>query len=184
MVYISTDFIFDGIAGAPYPVTAIPAPLNVYGMTKWEGEKLALATRDALIVRTSWLYGKTGKSFPSTVLKLAETRDEIRMVDDQKGSPTYSADLAEAILKLVDKKAAGIFHVSNSGHCTWFEFARAALELKGITRVKLTPTTSAEFNAPAKRPADSRLDCSRYAETSGAPMRPWRDALAEYLKVR
>ncbi len=182
MVYISTDYVFDGMGGAPYPVDAAPRPLNVYGKTKLEGELLTLATKDSLVVRTSWLYGKAGKSFPAAVLKLCQTQKEIRMVTDQKSSPTYAVDLAAAILKLVEKKASGIYHVSNSGSATWHEFAKAVMELKAIKGVRLAPTTSDELKAAAKRPADSRLDCSLYSRLAGAPMRDWRDALSEHLR--
>ncbi|MBI3793549.1 MAG: dTDP-4-dehydrorhamnose reductase [Nitrospinae bacterium] len=179
MVFVSTDYVFDG-SGAPYQEDATPAPLNVYGQTKLEGERAMLVLNRSLVVRTSWLYGKNGKSFPATVLGLAKTKKVIRMVNDQKGSPTYSADLAEALLKLVEMEATGIYHVCNSGHCTWYELAKAVLEIRGIN-APLEPTSSSEFNAPAKRPADSRLDCSRYAEKTGSPLRPWREALADYL---
>ncbi|MBI3581090.1 MAG: dTDP-4-dehydrorhamnose reductase [Nitrospinae bacterium] len=182
MVYISTDYVFDGKGGAPYPVGAAPNPLNVYGKTKLEGEFLTLAEKNSLVVRTSWLYGKVGKSFPAAVLRLCQTQKEIRMVTDQKSSPTYSEDLAAAIIKLLGKKASGIYHVSNSGSATWHEFAKAVMELKGIRGVKLTATTSDELKAAAKRPADSRLDCSLYSALAGAPLRDWREALAEHLR--
>ncbi len=182
MVYISTDYVFDGKGGTPYPVDAAPRPLNVYGKTKLEGEFLTLATKGSLVVRTSWLYGKVGKSFPAAVLKLCQTQKEIRMINDQKSSPTYWDDLAAALLKLVEKKVSGIYHVSNSGSATWYEFAKAVMELNGIRGVKLTPITLDEWKAPAKRPADSRLDCSLYSKLAGAPMRDWRDALAEHLR--
>ena len=181
MVYISTDYVFDGKGGAPYPVAAPPSPINVYGQTKLEGERITLAWRGHLVVRSSLLYGKVGKSFPATVLKLARTRRELKMVYYQHGSPTYSKDLAEAVLKLVEKNASGIYHVSNSGSATWFEFAKATLDLKGIKGVKIRPISSEELVASAKRPADSRLDCSLYAKAVGGPMRHWRDALSEYL---
>lgn len=181
VVYISTDYLFDGKTGAPYPVDAPPSPLNVYGKTKLEGERITLARPSNLVARTSWLYGRSGKSFPSKVLALCEKQKEIRMVADQKSSPTYSKDLAEAILILIDKNAKGIFHVSNSGSTTWHDFAKAVLELKGIKGVKLSPISSAELGAPAKRPADSRLDCGLYAKLAGGPMRDWRLALTECL---
>jgi dTDP-4-dehydrorhamnose reductase len=181
LVYISTDYVFDGKSG-PYPVGAAPSPLNVYGKTKLEGERITLEAKDSLVVRTSWLYGKTGKSFPATVLRLCQTQKEIKMVDDQKSSPTYSEDLAVAVLKLIDKKVSGIFHVSNSGSASWYEFAKAVMELKGIKGVKLSPISSDELGTAAKRPADSRLDCTLYSNLIGVPMRDWRDALAEYLE--
>lgn len=182
MVYISTDYVFDGKGGAPYPVGAATSPLNVYGKTKLEGELLTLAAKGSLVVRTSWLYGKAGKSFPAAVSRLCQTNEEIRMVSDQRSSPTYAVDLAAALLKLVEKKASGIYHVSNSGSATWHEFAKAVMELKAIRGVRLTPVGSDELKSSAKRPADSRLDCSLYSRFAGAPMRDWREALAEHLR--
>jgi dTDP-4-dehydrorhamnose reductase len=182
LVYISTDYVFDGNKGSPYTTYDIPAPLNVYGKTKLEGEKISLKIPRSLIVRTSWLFNKRGKSFPSTILNLAKTKNELKVVSDQIGSPTYSADLAVAILRLVVNKGAGIYHVSNSGSCSWHEFAVAALELKRFEGVKVIPIFSADLPSKAMRPADSRLDCGLYDRKAGKPMRNWKDALADYLK--
>lgn len=181
VVYISTDYVFDGEKEAPYSPADAPNPLNVYGETKLEGEKIVLSTPGGAVARTSWLYSKNGKSFVNTVLNLAAKNDTIKMVNDQSGAPTYSPDLAQALLTLIEKKAEGVYHIANSGHCSWFEYAKKILELKNIGGVKVLPITSAELNRPARRPRNSRLDCSDYARLAGAPLRPWDAALAEML---
>jgi len=182
LVFISSDYVFDGKKEAPYLEGDAPNPLNVYGRTKLEGEGITAQLDDSLIVRTSWLYGKTGKNFVKTMLALGEKGGPLKVVDDQVGAPTYYPDLAEAILKMVDKEVTGTVHISNSGSCSWFKFAKAIFEEKGMD-VKVLPVPSSEFPRPAKRPANSRLDCGRYAGIAGKPLRDWRDALKEYMGV-
>ncbi|MDH5542123.1 MAG: dTDP-4-dehydrorhamnose reductase [Nitrospinota bacterium] len=182
LVFISSDYVFDGKKEAPYLEGDAPNPLNVYGRTKLEGERVTAQLDDSLIVRTSWLYGNTGKNFVKTMLALGEKGGPLKVVDDQVGAPTYYPDLAEAILKMVEKEVTGTVHISNSGSCSWYEFAKAIFEEKGMD-VKVLPVPSSEFPRPAKRPANSRLDCGRYAGIAGKPLRDWRDALKEYLGV-
>ena len=181
LVFISTDYVFDGKKSSPYTVDDRPNPQSVYGRMKLEGERITAEIRGSLIARTSWLYGRSGKSFPATILRLASSQKELRIVDDQTGAPTYSHDMADAVLKLVEKRADGIFHIANSGSCTWFEFAKEILALRKVGGVEVIPITTAELNRPAQRPANSRLDCSRYEAVAGAPMRHWREALADAL---
>ena len=182
-VYLSTDYVFDGKKGSPYQVTDPLRPVCVYGRTKAQGEELVRKWGDrALIVRTAWLYG-VGKGFPDWLLGKAETAKEINIVTDQRGAPTYAPDLAQAIVQLVRMEASGTVHVTNSGECTWYQFAEAILKEAGIKKVKLVPITSEQLVRPAKRPAYSVL-----SHVSLAPyhlsMRPWQGALHEYMKTR
>ena len=180
-VYISTDYIFDGKKETPYTEDDPPNPISVYGKTKMLGEGIAAEVLGSLIVRTSWLYGSAGKSFVSTILRLASTQKELRIVNDQVGAPTCSADLALAILRLLEKDASGIYHVTNSGYCSWFDFAREIIAMWKMDGVTVIPITSLELGRPAKRPLNSRLDCSRYENVTGERMREWRTALADVL---
>lgn len=181
LVYISTDYVFDGAKEGLYAPDDTPHPLNVYGVTKREGEKIALAVPGGLVVRSSWLFSREGKSFVRTVLELAARHPEIKMVNDQTGAPTYSKDLAAALLLCIDKNASGILHVANAGACTWHGYAKKILELKGVAGVTVTPIASVELGRPARRPHNSRLDCSAYAALTGGPLRPWDEALKEML---
>jgi dTDP-4-dehydrorhamnose reductase len=175
-VYPSTDYVFDGCATTPYPPDAPTAPVNAYGRTKLAGETES-RDADTLIVRTSWLYGPSGRSFVSSIVERARQGLQLRVVDDQHGAPTSTQDLAGVIITLLEQRApAGVYHATNGGHTTWFGLARAALELAGVDAV-LEPCTSAEFPTPARRPAWSVLDCSATHEIVGA-IPHWRDALA------
>ncbi|MFQ5431922.1 MAG: dTDP-4-dehydrorhamnose reductase [Nitrospinota bacterium] len=181
VVFISTDYVYDGTKNTPYHEEDHTQPLGVYGKTKLEAEHIVDQMLDSTIIRTSWLYGKTGKNFVKTMRELVKKKNRIEVVTDQVGAPTYYLDLCEAIALLIDKGSTGLFHVVNSGYCTWFEFAKAIFEEKNID-VELAPVTSPALDRPAPRPANSRLDCSRYEEETGKKMRHWRDALRDFLK--
>ncbi|MBI5484163.1 MAG: dTDP-4-dehydrorhamnose reductase [Deltaproteobacteria bacterium] len=183
LVQISTDYVFDGGKGAPYLEDDAPNPLNVYGESKLAGEMNAAFSPEYLIVRTQWLYGLHGKNFVETMLKMAAERDEIGVVNDQIGSPTWTVDLARAVVALVDKGCLGIYHAANADFCSWNEFAKAIFEASGIT-VPVTVMTTAELDRPARRPSYSTLDCSKLARDAGIVMQPWKTALTEYLKLR
>lgn len=180
LLFVSTDYVFDGTKNAPYEIGDARNPINAYGRSKAEAEqKLASILPECCIVRTSWLFGPGGKCFPDTILKLAETRPEIKVVNDQRGSPTYTLDLAEAIIQLVGAGARGTVHCTNRGDCTWYEFASEIVRLAGrSTRVR--PTTSTEFVRPAERPKYSILSPSSL-QAYGINMPAWQQALQVYL---
>jgi dTDP-4-dehydrorhamnose reductase len=187
MLYVSTDYIYDGTKGSPYVETDQVNPLNVYGKSKLRGEqevRKVLGDEDALIVRTSWLYGHGGPNFVEAILAQVGKKDELRVVDDQAGNPTYTRDLADGIARLVEADASGTVHVSNEGTCSWCGYARRILELAGITGINVRPVTTAELGRPAARPACSALSNDRYYNITGHRLRDWQEALAEYLESR
>jgi dTDP-4-dehydrorhamnose reductase len=183
LVQVSTDYVFDGGKGTPYLEDDAPHPLNVYGESKLAGEMNAVLNPDHLIVRTQWLYGLHGKNFVETMLRLGSERDEIPVVDDQIGSPTWTVDLVHAILALVEKGCQGVYHAANEGYCSWNGFARAIFQEAGMS-VAVSAMTTEQLNRPAQRPLHSPLDCGKLAHDSGFRPQPWRDALRSYLKLR
>ncbi len=180
LLFLSTDYVFDGQGTSPYPTDHPRHPVSVYGESKARAEEQLLETLpDVCIVRTSWLFGVGGKCFPETILKLAASRPEIAVVNDQRGSPTYTPDLAAALAELCRKSARGIVHVTNAGDCTWYEFAKEILQISG-SKTTVKPVTTAEFPRPARRPAYSTLSpASR--EAYGISMPNWQDAVRRYL---
>ncbi len=183
LIFLSSDYVFDGTKRTPYEIEDTRNPINVYGRSKAEAESQLLEIApNCCIVRTSWLFGASGKCFPDTMLKLAKSQTELRVVDDQMGCPTYTADLARVIASLILKQASGIVHVTNNGSCSWFEFAQDILAASN-THTKLTPVTTEEFPRPARRPAYSVLSGRRLAEF-GISLPEWRDALKRYLDER
>ena len=182
LMFVSSDYVFDGEKPSPYEVADPRGPINVYGRSKAEAEvRLLEILPRCCIVRTSWLFGTGGKCFPDTMLQLAETRPELRVVNDQRGSPTFTPDLARAMAQLTEGGASGIVHVTNSESCSWFEFAQAVLAAHPKTRV--VPVTSAEFPRPARRPKNSVLSGASLRER-GIELPTWRDALDRYLRER
>lgn len=183
-VHVSTDYVFDGRKETAYVEDDPTGPdesLCVYGRSKLEGERRVLSAGGRpLIVRTSWVFGENGPNFVATILNLAKTRPELKVVNDQRGRPTYAADLAAAIVSLAGVEATGIVHAVNGEPCTWFDFACEIVRRAGL-RTPVKPCTSAEFPRPAKRPANSVLDTSRFDRLTGHGMRSWRDALRDYL---
>lgn len=180
LLFVSTDYVFDGTKNAPYEVSDERHPINAYGRSKADAEQKLLAVLpECCIVRTSWLYGPGGKCFPDTILKLAEAKPEIKVVNDQRGSPTYTMDLAEAVIKLVRAGASGTVHCTNRGECTWYEFACEIVRQAGkSTRVR--PTTSTDFVRPAERPKYSVLSASSL-DRHGISMPAWLESLNSYL---
>lgn len=183
LVYISTDFVFDGKKRIPYREDDKTNPLSVYGASKLRGEKLIKKNlSNYYILRTSWLYGKYGKNFVDTIVAKGKTGSLLRVVRDQVGSPTYTKDLARAIHRLLDKPAPkyGTYHISNSGNVSWYDYAREILKLARC-KAKVLPITSAELDRPAKRPAMSVMDNSKFTKLTGYKMPGWKKALKEYL---
>jgi dTDP-4-dehydrorhamnose reductase len=183
LLFLSTDYVFDGLSTSPYETGHTRAPQSIYGKSKADAEEqLIQILPDCCIARTSWLFGAGGKCFPDTILRIAATKPEIDVVDDQRGRPTYAPDLARAIIQLCRKQAAGIVHVTNAGDCSWFEFAREIIRDAGLNTV-VRPTTSDKFVRPAKRPKYSVLSAKSRAKY-GIDMPHWRDALQAYLSER
>jgi dTDP-4-dehydrorhamnose reductase/dTDP-4-dehydrorhamnose 3,5-epimerase len=181
-VYISTDYVFDGIGDEPYDENKETNPINHYGYTKEIGEKIVRNFLDKyFIVRTSWVYGINGDNFVKTMLKLAETKDEINVVSDQVGSPTYTKDLAKFIIDLVQTDNYGTYHGINEGYCSWYEFAEAIFEKTGI-EIKVNPITSDNYPTKAKRPRNSRLSIENTNKASIEKLPHWEDALSRFLR--
>lgn len=183
LIYISTDFVFDGTKNHPYTEEDVPKPINIYGKSKLDGERQIQAIYpNHLIIRTSWLYGPHGRNFVDNILQLAGKQNEIKVVNDQSGSPTYTIDLAKAINILIKKKPLGIVNVTNSGTCTWYEFAEEILKLTGNSS-KLSPINSNQSNRLAKRPHNSVLNTQKFQNITGTKLRTWQEALKEYLNI-
>lgn len=186
LMYISTDYVFDGQGEAPWqPDCTDYAPLNVYGQTKLEGELAVRAFAERFfIVRIAWVFGLNGKNFIRTMLGLGQTHDALRVVCDQIGTPTYTLDLARLLADMIETEKYGVYHATNEGgYISWAEFAEAIFEAAGMD-VKVVPVTTAEYGASrAARPFNSRLDKAKLAESGFAPLPHWRDALGRYLKA-
>jgi dTDP-4-dehydrorhamnose reductase len=182
LVQLSTDYVFDGRATSPYHESAELNPISAYGRTKAVGERVSLAANPdrTLIVRTAWLYGAGGSNFASTMLRLAQTNETVRVVEDQRGQPTWTRDLARQIVALLDSDASsGVFHATSSGDTTWFGFARAVFGIAGLDPERVLPTSSDQFVRPAPRPTYSVLRHSAWETVGLEPMRDWTVALAE-----
>lgn len=182
MLYISTDYVFDGQGERPWEPGDACDPKTVYGRTKYEGE---LAVQEILeqyfIVRIAWVFGVNGKNFVKTMLRLSETHDQLTVVADQFGSPTYTHDLARLLVDMIQTGKYGIYHATNEGFCSWHEFARAIFEKAG-RNVEVKPVTTAEYGAKAFRPANSRMSKENLSENGFERLPAWEDALERYLK--
>lgn len=183
MMYISTDYVFDGEGTRPWEPDDERHPLNVYGQTKYEGELAVEKYLDKFFtIRIAWVFGVNGKNFIKTMLKLSETHDELNVVDDQIGSPTYTYDLAVLMVDMIETEKYGRYHATNEGLCSWYEFACEIFRQAGRD-VKVNPVSSDEFPAKAKRPHNSRMDKSKLAENGFTPLPAWQDALKRYLEI-
>ncbi|MFC5446845.1 dTDP-4-dehydrorhamnose reductase [Paenibacillus aestuarii] len=182
LCYISTDYVFDGAGSKPYREYDNTDPQSVYGKSKRAGEQLVqtLSSR-YFIVRTSWVYGLFGANFVKTMLKLAEDRDMLKVVSDQKGSPTYTVDLARFLEQLVQTERYGTYHASNTGVCSWYDFACAIFEESGII-TKVEPCTTEEFPRPAPRPRNSAMEHMAIRANGFDDLRHWREGLIDFLK--
>jgi dTDP-4-dehydrorhamnose reductase len=181
---ISSDYVFDGTASTPYREYHPAAPRSVYGASKWAGEQ---ATREVcprhVVVRTSWLFGPGGPNFIDTILRKARAGESLRVVDDQRGSPTFTVDLARALMVLATAAQFGTYHVTNAGECTWFDLAAHAIDCAGLT-TSLERTTTAQFPRPARRPAYSVLHNLLFQHVTGATMPHWRDAVERHVRAQ
>ncbi len=186
LLHISTDYVFDGLTGSSYREDDPINPLGVYAKSKAEGDACVrrILPESHCIVRTQWLYGLYGRNFVEAILDQARQKPTLSVVNDQHGSPTYAHDLAIAMIRLCNLDARGTIHVTNSGQTTWYDFASAILRKASLNQVEILPITTADLERPAPRPLYSVLDNSRFVELTGAPLRPWEEALDEYLSLR
>lgn len=188
LIHISTDYVFDGKDCQPYNEDNLPNPQSVYGLSKYEGDQAVLEYGHSIIIRTSWLYSAFGNNFVKTMLRLGESKDEISVVFDQIGTPTYARDLAGAILKIInssvtdDKKfIPGIYHYSNEGVCSWYDFAVEIMNIAGL-KCKVNPIGSEQYPQPAKRPPYSVLNKSKIKSAYDIEIPHWKDSLKQYFK--
>lgn len=179
VIYVSTDYVFDGKQEMPYKVTDTTNPINVYGQTKLLGEEIAKEYRKTFIARTSWVFGINGKNFVKTMLRLASTKDEISVVSDQYGSPTYTVDLAKLLVDMSETEKYGTYHTNNDGYTSWYEFAKYIFESNGI-EMKVKPIATEDYETPAKRPLNTTLDRSNLSENGFEIMRDWHEAIDAY----
>ncbi len=183
IIHFSTDYVFDGAAQQPYKEDDQCNPVNAYGASKLAGERyLQSLADDYLLIRTSWLYGVKGKNFVQTILEKAKTTSTLSVVDDQVGSPTYTKDLAAAVDLLISQNLKGIFHLTNRGSCSWYQFAVKILQESGLDDAKVIPIKSNQLPRPALRPAYSVLSMQKFISATGKTMQPWQLALQDYLK--
>ena len=181
VVHISTDYVFDGIKDEPYIETDKPNPISIYGKSKLEGERAVQETcGNYIIIRTAWLYGPYRKNFVTTILDLGKKNHSVSVVTDQYGCPTYTVDLSDAIRNIISLDLRGIYHVTNYGTCSRFEWAQKIFELTG-DQVSVLPLKTADYKRAAKVPQNSSLDCTKYTIASGHKMRSWQGALEEYI---
>lgn len=180
MMYISTDYVFNGQGTRPWEPDDEREPLNVYGQTKYEGELAAETVEKSFIVRTAWVFGLNGKNFIKTMLNLGKTRTELAVVDDQVGSPTYTRDLARLLVDMMETDKYGRYHATNVGFCSWHEFACEIFREAGMD-VRVNPVGSGQYPTKATRPLNSRMDQSKLGEMGFEPLPSWQDALGRYL---
>lgn len=182
LVHFSTDYVFDGKGSSPYKEWDNVDPQSIYGKSKLLGEQyVRQLTNKYFIIRTSWLYGDNGKNFVQTMLRMAKERDQIGVVNDQQGSPTYTGDLAKAVAQLIQTNAYGTYHLTNSGSCTWYEFTLEIFKQAGIAGIQVKPITTEEINRPAPRPRYSVMDNYIWRLQGFEPLRNYTYALREYL---
>lgn len=183
MVHFSTDYVFSGDKGSPYVEEDDPRPISVYGASKAEGEKaLITETDNYLLVRTAWLYGKNGHNFVKTILAKISRRERLFVVDDQIGSPTWTLHLARAVKLLLEGDHRGVFHITNRGSCSWYDFAKKIVDTGGFKDVSVEPITTEALGRPAARPPYSVLSCRKFRKYVGKILPPWQVALREFLE--
>lgn len=185
LIHFSTDYVFDGSASVPYKENDKPNPISVYGISKLKGEEAVKSfAKDWMIIRTAWLYSEFGNNFVKTMIRLMNEKDELNIVSDQHGTPTYARDLAEMVLLILDESEwkSGIYHFTNKGETTWYDFARKIQELNRLDNCKLNPVTSEQYKTVAKRPKYSVLDKSKIESAFRVVIPDWEDALIRFSK--
>lgn len=183
LIYISTDYVFDGTGDAPHSVEEVKNPVNYYGLTKSLGEDAVMAALErCFIVRISWVFGSNGNNFVKTMARLGREKEELSVVSDQIGAPTYTPDLAALILDMAATEKYGVYHAANSGFCSWYDFAVKIMELSGLT-AKVKPILTKDYPTAAARPRNSRLDQTKLKKNGFSVLPPWEDALRRYLTV-
>lgn len=184
LLYLSTDYIFSGEGKRPWEPGDVPDPLNVYGLTKFEGEQEIKSRMDKyFIVRISWVFGVNGNNFIKTMLRLGRENGAVRVVDDQIGSPTYTYDLAVLLVDMIETEKYGEYHASNEGICSWYEFAKEIFAAAGMNEVEVTPVSSEEFPAKAKRPKNSRMSKEKLVKNGFNKLPSWQDAVKRYVTL-
>ena len=183
LIHLSTDYVFDGKKQGPYLEEDPANPLSAYGRSKWAGEqRIRDILPNACVVRTAWLYGKGGRNFVKAILEQAARKKCLQVVDDQRGAPTYTFDLAGALRRVAELGLEGTYHVTNRGACTWLEFAKQILVFADRTDVEIEPISTDALGRPAPRPANSVLSCDKFEKATGMQLRPWAEALKAYLR--
>ena len=181
MIYISTDYVFDGTKDGEYTEEDIPNPINVYGKTKYEGEIYVQELLEKYyIVRISWVFGENGNNFIDTMLRLAKERDSLNVINDQVGSPTYTKDLAPLLVDMIETDKYGIYHATNEGYCTWYEFAKEILKIANID-IKVNPINTSEYPTKAIRPMNSKMNKNKLEKNSFYRLRNWKYSLLDYI---
>lgn len=184
LLYLSTDYIFSGEGERPWEPGDEPDPLNVYGLTKYEGEQeIKSRINKFFIVRISWVFGVNGNNFIKTMLRLGRENGAVRVVDDQIGSPTYTYDLAVLLVDMIETEKYGEYHATNEGICSWYEFAREIFAAAGMSEVEVTPVSSEEFPAKAKRPKNSRMSKEELVKNGFNKLPSWQDAVKRYVPL-
>lgn len=184
LLYLSTDYIFSGEGERPWEPGDEPDPLNVYGLTKYEGEQeIKSRINKFFIVRISWVFGVNGNNFIKTMLRLGRENGAVRVVDDQIGSPTYTYDLAVLLVDMIETEKYGEYHATNEGVCSWYEFAKEIFAVAGMSEVEVTPVSSGEFPVKAKRPKNSRMSKEELVKNGFNKLPSWQDAVKRYVPL-
>ena len=183
MIYISTDYVFDGTKNGEYTEDDIPNPINVYGKTKHQGEVYVQEILEKYyIVRISWVFGENGNNFIDTMLRLSKERDSLNVINDQVGSPTYTKDLAVLLVDMIQADKYGIYHATNERYCTWYEFAKEIFKISNID-IKVNPINTSEYPTKAKRPMNSKMNKDKLNINGFIKLRAWKDALKDYIET-
>lgn len=182
MIYISTDYVFDGSKDGEYTEEDTPNPINIYGKTKYEGELYVQELLDKYyIVRISWVFGENGNNFIDTMLRLSKDRDSLNVINDQVGSPTYTKDLAQLLVDMIETDKYGIYHATNEGYCTWYEFANEIFNVSKIS-IEVNPIQTSEYPTKANRPMNSKMNKDKLNINEFIKLRSWQDALKDYIE--